>query len=71
MKVLYTLDIIEEYLNKNGFDGLYCEGGECACMKDDLAPCGQIEHDCAGGYLQDKESNEYDFIIAATKPKRI
>lgn len=34
-------------LDRAGFDGLYVSG-ECACLKEDLAPCGQCDADNAG-----------------------
>ena len=46
-----TQDIIEDYLKKNGFDGLY-RAGECACKVGDLFPCGgECVQDCEAGYL--------------------
>ena len=56
-----VLEIIEEYLEVHGYDGLY-EPGECACKSGDLAPCGNIGHSCQPGYLIDKKG-EYDFYI--------
>lgn len=32
-------DIIRDYLIAHGFDGLFDTDGECACLRDDLAPC--------------------------------
>ena len=44
-------DIIEDYLKKNGFDGLYRED-ECACKIGDLFPCGgEGVLDCDAGYF--------------------
>jgi len=35
-------DIVRDWLQANGYDGLY-EPGECACETDDLFPCGMPE----------------------------
>ncbi len=37
-------EIIKQYLETNGFDGL-CND-DCGCSKDDLFPCGNIQEDC-------------------------
>lgn len=43
-------EIINNYLKKNKFDGLYLPG-ECACLKDDL--CDNMQNDCEPGYKTD------------------
>ena len=43
-------DIVREYLVARGYDGLYSESGECACLHSDLAPCGCVQVDCRPGY---------------------
>ena len=58
--------IVMEYLEKNDYDGLYSECGECACKKDDLFPCGNVDEDCKPGYLY-LGDDDYDFLI---KPER-
>jgi hypothetical protein len=37
-------EIIEEYLRKNGYEGLCCGG--CWCQLDDLFPCDNEILDC-------------------------
>ncbi len=53
---LTVLEIIKDYLKKNGYDGL-C-GEECGCGIDDLAPCGQADNlfDCIPAYKQDTKT---------------
>lgn len=31
--------MVKQWLEDNGYDGLYCDIGECGCSKDDLFPC--------------------------------
>lgn len=57
-----VFEIVAEYLDKNGFDGLF-QAGECACKKDDLAPCGQIDSSCEAGYLCECDCGDHDFHI--------
>jgi len=64
-------DIVTEYLNTHGFDGLYYSA-ECACKKDDLMPCsGDVfANDCQPGYLcpcDPVECGEHDWHIGATR----
>ncbi len=42
-------DIVIEYLKANNLDGLYSDGGECACELSDLQPCGESFSDCHPG----------------------
>lgn len=44
-KFMTVKDIVQEYLDKNGYEGLTNQAGECACLKDELAPC------CADGIM--------------------
>ena len=41
----------------------------CACLKDDLEPCGMMSSTCEAGYLQKDPDPEYDFVIGAHKPE--
>ncbi len=45
-----VLEIVKAFLETNGYDGLVEEYGECACEIADLAPCGQLGHNCSAGY---------------------
>lgn len=42
-------EIVEDYLKKHGYDGLYQEDLECACLIEDLFPCETVG-DCLPGY---------------------
>lgn len=56
-------EIIKTWLTEYGYDGLY-DPGECGCIIEDLAPCGQISGGCIPGYVgvATVESG-YDFTI--------
>ena len=43
-------EIIKEYLEKNGYDGLWNGNAPCGCLKDDLNPCGEPFDECSPGY---------------------
>ncbi|WP_156782706.1 hypothetical protein [Acidihalobacter yilgarnensis] len=64
-----VIEIIINYLEANGFDGLYSPG-ECACKLGDIAPCGQVLEDCEAGYLKPcpPECGDHDFHIGPKDP---
>ena len=43
-------EIIKDYLEKNGYDGLFNGNIPCGCLKDDLNPCGEPFDECLPGY---------------------
>jgi len=50
-----ALEIVEQWLRENDYDGLYTDGsgGGCSCTLDDLAPCsGGWFINCRAGYKQ-------------------
>ena len=51
-------EIVREYLEKNNLDGL-CFPGECACLKDNLFPCGNPNESCAAGKRVECVKDEY------------
>jgi len=54
--------IIREYLENNGFDGLFFPG-ECCCDLQDLIACNEYCAECQPGYkLPDREDPE-GFVI--------
>lgn len=41
--------ITAKWLQQNGYDGLFLEGG-CACLITDLMPCREPSEQCCAGY---------------------
>ena len=64
-----VLEMVRLQLEAGGFDGLWSPDAECACKKDDLAPCGEIGGDCQAGYLAPcpETCGEHDWHIAKAK----
>lgn len=44
------IDIIQQHLKDNDFDGLYNSNLQCGCERDDLMPCGEPSAVCTPGY---------------------
>lgn len=68
-------DMVRDYLERNGYDGLVDEGRECACCLEDLMPCGgEYAMTCEAGYRIDgctKDcGNGCDFHIFPGKDHR-
>ena len=64
-------EIVKEYLEKNGYDGLCCDS--CSCSLDVLMLCGgEFVLDCEAGYFMNKEEEckkctDYNFCIDKEK----
>lgn len=67
-----TLELIKAKLIDDGFNGLYYPG-ECACVVDDLAPCGETQdggdyiNDCHGGYKHIDPKDCTNFCVSGSK----
>ena len=62
-------EIVEQWLKKNGYDGLYLDD-ECGCIfeYDDFMPCDEPRPDCSAGYVtKGKLGDEFDFIVGPHK----
>ena len=46
-------EIVKQYLEQNGYTGLYNGDIECGCGLDDFAPCGDMSEHCKAGYLNE------------------
>ena len=55
-------EIVRAWLKNHGFDGLYMTG-ECACVVDDLFPCGHACPDCSAGYIIPCDCGDHDYHI--------
>lgn len=60
--------IVYAWLKANGYDGLSTDD-ECACLIDDLMPCGEPATSCEAGY-RDEGHDGYDYCIVTEKPER-
>ncbi len=60
-----VVDLVKQSLIARGYDGLYSEAGECACDTSDLAPCGEMQHDCIAGFKVPcpQDCGEHDWHI--------
>jgi hypothetical protein len=58
-KPVYAHDMIREWLEKHGYDGLYHEDEPCGCRKDDLCPCESSPQFCLPGYAHENEHGRY------------
>ena len=45
-----VIQMVEQMLLEGGYDGLFAARMSCGCKGSDLAPCGEIGHDCRAGY---------------------
>jgi hypothetical protein len=63
---------IKEYLEENGYDGLYNGEIQCCCKKDELFICGEVYLDCRAGYLAQCPDwvNDGSYCIGGTKGKK-
>lgn len=58
-------EIIEKYLRDNNYGGLYAD--HCACLVNDLMPCGELGTDCEPGYVVPCDCGEHDFHVVPDK----
>lgn len=63
-----TIDLVQIGLKQGGFDGLY-NADLCGCEVGDLAPCGEIQHECTAGYKHVHSKNAGGFVICPQKEK--
>ena len=62
-------EIVKEYLETNGYEGLFYPG-ECACELEDLMPCDEPNMNCEPGYKEPcdpKECGDHEFHISKGK----
>lgn len=58
-------DMVREFLEREGYAGLFNENGDCACLARFLAPCDQMSEECEAGYFEEcpADCGEHDFHI--------
>ena len=66
-------DIVKDWLEENGYTGLFHDSGECACKIDDLMPCDGPCLECEAGYVVSATDDEGEpgFRVSRTKPEQI
>lgn len=67
-------DFLKQWLEDNGYAGLYNDFAECACSTKDLIACGDYCGDCKPGYFQPMTENqfqEHDYIIGEKYHEKI
>lgn len=55
-------------LKRAGYDGLYFPG-ECACLVEDLYPCGERQEGCRPGFKKPCDCYEHDWHIGEREAK--
>jgi len=63
---ILCVDIVKEYLIKNGYEGLLNEDEDCGCCVDDLMPCDGAYGQCSPAYKHPGNA-EYDFLMMFDK----
>lgn len=58
-----VIDIVKKSLIESGHDGLYNENYECACLNDELRPCGGDFACCIPGYKHSSKDTDYNYFI--------
>ena len=53
--------MVKFFLRQEGYDGLYDDGGECACEIADIAPCGSMKETCLAGYRYWCEDSDCEY----------
>ncbi len=62
-------DIVQEWLEKNGYDGLCNPDIECGCRTCDLMPCDMLDHrKCVAGYVEMQDDGKW--LVFPGKAKR-
>ena len=61
-RCITVLEIVREYLEKHGYDGLCNE--ECGCTLEDLEPCGEMMSDCCACYRHRDLSRRTGWLVS-------
>lgn len=61
-------EIIRQYIVAHGFDGLFNDEKECACLREESFPCAEYWLlDCEPGYRTPCDCGEHEFHIVRDK----
>jgi len=63
-----VIEIVREYLKREGYDGLFNAESECGCLFDNLAPCSFMCDECEAGYKHPCTCGDHDWHIEREKP---
>lgn len=63
-------EVVAQWLEDNGYDGLYSDCGDCGCTLPDLYPCGDLSLHCQPGYRAPCDCGDHDWHIVAKKPTK-
>lgn len=69
-KIVDVGEIVAEYLEAHGYDGLCDEDNECGCLLEDLAPCGEVRMGCQAGWRVPCDPTDGDFYITTERQNR-
>ena len=61
-------EIVKEWLQAHGYDGLCSDDFECACTPEDLMPCCEACERCEAGYKHPGDG-DCDWYIRPEKPE--
>jgi len=61
--------IVAEYLEKNGYDGLYND--DCGCRLEDLGACGDMSSSCIAGWLGPCDCGVHGWHITGDRSKGV
>lgn len=57
------IEIVKQYLEANGFDGLVQPDAECGCDLSDLQPCSENFAECRPAYKHPDPTGEGDWVM--------
>jgi len=66
-KIVDVGDIVAEYIEKNGYDGLCNVDSECGCTLEDWIPCSDLSENCRPGWKAKCYCGDHDWHITTTK----
>ncbi len=59
-------EIVQEWLEDHGYDGLVADGGVCGCLTDNLIPCDEPCETCIAGYKGPDPDGESEWLVYAS-----